>query len=123
MSAKIRGVNALPEWTYWTLEMAPPAVFTETVPINKAITYDGSILGGGIAPGGDAISEIRVFVDISALPVASFPMPGILEDGKNYVFDFETGTLGEGVVPAGCALPIAAFLLSLVAIAVAIAMV
>jgi len=105
MSARIRVINADPEWTYWTLEMAPPVVFTETVRINRAITYDGSILGGGIAPGGDAISEIRVFIDINALPVQTFHPTAVIEDGKSYVFDFETGTLSEGVAPAGCALP------------------
>jgi len=102
MSARIRVINAPPEWTYWTLEMAPPVVFTETVQINKAITYDGSIVDGGIAPGGDAIFEIRVFIDINALPVQTFHPTGLIEDGKSYVFDFETGTLEEGVAPAGC---------------------
>lgn len=102
MSAKIRVTNSLPEWTYWTLEMAPPAVFALTAPINRGITYDGSIVDGGIAPGGDAISEIRVFIDIAALPVQTFHPVGVIEDGKSYVFDFETGTLSEGVALAGC---------------------
>ena len=119
MSARIRGINAAPEWTYWTLEMAPPVVFTETVPINRAITYDGSIVDGGIAPGGDAISEIRVFIDIAALPVQTFHPTGVIEDGKSYVFDFETGTLSEGVALAGCALPAFAVVLALAAIVVA----
>lgn len=118
MSARIRVINAPPEWTYWTLEMAPPAVFTETAPINRAITYDGSIVDGGIAPGGDAISEIRVFIDINALPVQTFHPTGVIEDGKSYVFDFETGTLSEGVALAGCLPAFGVVLAALAAIVV-----
>jgi len=120
VSARIRVINADPEWTYWTLEMAPPVVFTATEPINRAITYDGSIGDGGIAPGGDAISEIRVFIDIAALPVQTFQPAAVIEDGKSYVFDFETGTLSEGVARAGCAPPAAGLVLAaLVALAAA----
>ena len=96
MSAKIRGINAPPEWTYWTIEMAPPAVFVQTEPIEKTIVYDGSILGGGIPPGGDTIREIRAFIDVSGYPVATFTPAGVIEDGKNYVFDFSTGIMSEG---------------------------
>ncbi len=98
MSAKIRGINAPSDWTYWTIEMAPPSIFIETQPIGKAITYDGSIIGDGIAPGGDTIREIRAFIDVNALPVATFAPVGVIEDGKNYLFDFSTGILSEGKV-------------------------
>ena len=97
MSAKIAGINAPPEWTYWTLDMAPPSVFTETHPISKTIVYDGSILGGGISPGGDTIREIRVFIDVNSYPVATFTPAGVIEDGKSYLFDFSTGILSGGI--------------------------
>ncbi len=106
MSAKIKGINAPPEWTYWTIEMAPPAVFVQTKPIGKAITYNGSILGEGIPPGGDVIREIRVFIDVNSFPVATFTSVGVIQDGENYLFDFETGMLSEGVVKASL-LPLA----------------
>lgn len=98
MSAKIKGINAPPEWTFWTIEMAQPVIFAWTEPINKAIIYDGDIRGGGIPPGGDTIREIRAFIDINALPVATYTPVGIVEDGKSYLFDFQTSILREGKI-------------------------
>lgn len=98
MSAKISGINAPPEWTYWTIEMVQPIIFVQTKPIGKTIAYNGDIRGGGISPGGDVIREIRVFIDINSFPVATFAPVGVIEDGKSYLFDFNTGILSEGKI-------------------------
>jgi len=100
MSAIIQGVNAPVDWTYWTVEMASPVVFTQTVPIGTAIEYSGSITGEGISAGGDAIHEIRAFIDINALPVATFQPTSLIQDGGIYTFDFETGLMSVEIEPS-----------------------
>ena len=90
MSAKIKGKNYPPEWSHWTIELAPPVSFVITEAINQPIIIE-------LTPGGARIQEIRVFSDISGPPAFTFTSNVSLEDGKQYTYDFEQRQMIETI--------------------------